>query len=113
MITINEETLAIEIHDTLSFEYYVQCVYNDIHDEILFNIDEVENEETVKGMKKFLEHELTNEDKIAILNFIKDDYETELYRADYPVSIFDEDGIRKGLKDWIFDEFDFNIEEYV
>lgn len=111
--TVNEETLSIEIVETLSFDNDVQSVYDDIHVDIESNIDDIEDYEVVREMKRFLKHELTNKDKVEILNFIKDDYEYELNHTYYPVSIFDNDGIRKGIKLWIEDTFNFDIEEYI
>lgn len=113
MATINEETLSIETVETLSFDNDVQRVYDDIHDDIESNIDDIEDDEVAREMKRFLKHELTHKDKVEILNFIKDDYEYELHHTYYPVSIFDEDGIRKGIKLWIEDTFNFDIEEYI
>jgi hypothetical protein len=51
---------------------------------------------------------LTKENKIEILEKIKEDYEYNTSRYDWEVSIFDEDGITKSINDWIKDNFGFS-----
>lgn len=69
------------------------------------------DEQELANRKKFLDYELTKEDKIEILHQIKDDYEHEVYRNEYSsfeVNIHDEDAIQESIRSWINDNFDFN-----
>lgn len=112
MIIVNEKELTIEQKNTLSFDKNVKPIYEEIVDSVQYDIEYDSDEfEKVKleSMKKFVDYELTNEDMITILNNIKDDYEYELYHSDYEVTLFDQDGIVKGIKDWIKDTFDLEI----
>ena len=113
MIEINETTVGIEIKETLSFEHNVQYIYDNIKDEIQYRYENNEiNENDIDGVKEFLERELTTKDKVEILNFIKDDYEYEIYNNEYEVvSIFDEQGIEKSVINWIEDEFEIQVDE--
>ena len=109
MISINEKELTVEIKETLSFEHSVQPMFEDIYDDIkgVFEDDKDNlDDDTIKSYQEFLNYKMTNEDKVDILKRIVDDYEFELYRGDCEVSIFDEDGIRKAICDWINDNFD-------
>jgi hypothetical protein len=111
MIEINENNLSIEIKEVLTWDNYVERMYHDIRDDIEYNYEnnkEEYNTDVIKGMKQFLDNELTKENKIEILEKIKEDYEYNTSRYDWEVSIFDEDGITKSINDWIKDNFEFS-----
>jgi hypothetical protein len=111
MIEINENNLSIEIKEVLTWDNYVERMYDDIRDDIEYNYEnnkEEYNTDVIKGMKQFLDNELTKENKIEILEKIKEDYEYNTSRYDWEVSIFDEDGITKSINDWIKDNFEFS-----
>ena len=106
MIEINKNDLSIEIKEVLTWNNYVERMYNNIRDDIEYdygNNKEEYNDDVLKGMKRFLDNELTKENKIEILEKIKEDYEYNTSRYDWEVSIFDEDGITKSINDWIKD----------
>ena len=92
MIEINENDLSIETKETLSFEHHVQPIFDDVIENVKSEIEDFSDEhdeDELENMKKFLDHELTKENKIEILEKIKEDYEYEVYRNDCEVSIFD------------------------
>ena len=117
MYTINEKDLTIEVHESFSFDAHVQPIFDDIREDVRFDVDDTESiedpidlekvDEDLENKKQFLQHELTHVDKLIILGNILNDYEYESCRADCEVSIFDEDGIRKGINDWIETYFGF------
>ena len=107
---INELNLSLEKKEELSFERDVQSIYDDLIADYEFEYENGDYDENLRcQIKSLIDYELTNKDKIDILNQIKDDYEYELYHSDYEVSIFDEDGIRKSINQWI--ENNFEIED--
>lgn len=114
MIEVNEKELKIVIGHSLDWDNEVEDQYNNIKDDIEYDYEENAeefDEEELANRKKFLDYELTNEDKIAILNQIKDDYIHEIYRNEYSsfeVNIHDEDGIQVSINRWIEDNFDFS-----
>ena len=111
MIEINENDLSIEIKEVLTWNNYVERMYDDIRGDIEYDYEnnkEVIENDVLEGMKKFLDNELTKENKIEILEKIKEDYEYHTSRYDWEVSIFDEDGITKSINDWIKDNFGFS-----
>lgn len=111
MIEINENDLSIEIKEVLTWNNYVERMYDDIRGDIEYDYEnnkEEYNDDVLEGMKKFLDNELTKENKIEILEKIKEDYEYNTSRYDWEVSIFDEDGITKSINDWIKDNFGFS-----
>jgi hypothetical protein len=65
------------------------------------------DEDEQEARKEFLDHELTKEDKLEILEIIKDKYEYESCSLEYEVSIFDEDNIRDCICEWINGNFEF------
>ena len=114
MTVIDEKELTISSTESLSFEHDVQPVYDDFYDDIQTIVEErkdagdsVEDDYELAAMEKFLAYELTEDDKIEILENIKEDYEYESYRSDCIVSLFDEDGIKRAIKYWIDDAFGF------
>jgi translation initiation factor 2 alpha subunit (eIF-2alpha) len=112
MVEINKNDLSIETGERLTWENDVERIYDDIRWDIEYeyeNNKEEYDDDVLEGMKKFLDNELTKENKIEILEKIKDDYEYHASRYDWEVSIFDEDGIIKSIKDWIRDNFDFEV----
>jgi hypothetical protein len=111
MIEINKNDLSIEIKEVLTWNNYVERMYDDIRGDIEYDYEnnkEEYNDAVLEGMKKFLDNELTKENKIEILEKIKEDYEYNTSRYDWEVSIFDEDGITKSINDWIKDNFGFS-----
>ena len=111
MIEINENDLSIEIKEVLTWNNYVERMYDDIRGDIEYDYEDNKEEyhdDVLEGMKKFLDHELTKENKIEILEKIKEDYEYNTSRYEWEVSIFDEDGITKSINDWIKDNFGFS-----
>lgn len=111
MIEINKNDLSIEIKEVLTFDNYVERMYDDIRGDIEYDYEnnkEEYDDDVLEGMKKFLDNELTKENKIEILEKIKEDYEYNTSRYDWEVSIFDEDGITKSINDWIEDNFGFS-----
>lgn len=111
MIEINKNDLSIEIKEVLTWNNYVERMYNDIRDDIEYDYEnnkEKYNDDVLEGMKKFLDNELTKENKIEILEKIKEDYEYNASHYDWDVSIFYEDGITKSINDWIKDNFGFS-----
>ena len=111
MIEINKNDLSIVIGSVLTWDNYVERMYDDIRDDIEYDYEnnkEEYNDDVLEGMKKFLDNELTKENKIEILEKIKEDYEYNTSRYDWEVSIFDEDGITKSINDWIKDNFGFS-----
>ena len=111
MIEINENDLSIEIKEVLTWNNYVERMYDDIRGDIEYDYEnnkEEYNDDVLKGMKKFLDNELTTENKIEILGKIKEDYEYNTSRYDWEVTIFDEDGITKSINNWIEDNFGFS-----
>ena len=110
MIEINKNDLSIEIKETLTWNNYVERMYDDIRDDIEYDYEnnkEEHNDDVLEGMKKFLDNELTTENKIEILEKIKEDYEYKTSRYDCEVSIFDEDEITCSISNWIEDNFGF------
>ena len=95
MITVNKQDFSIEVKEFLTFDSDVLKVYNDLKD--IF----VEGDDEDTEIYNFLHHQLTDEDKIEILNNLKNEYD-DGYEYD---SIFDEELIRKILVDWINEKF--------
>ena len=112
MIEINKNNLSIEIKEVLTWENDVERIYDDIRLDIEWEYEDNKEEhedDVLEGMKKFLDNELTTENKIEILEKIKDDYEYNISRYDdWEISIFDDDGITKSINDWIKDNFGFS-----
>ena len=115
MIEVNEKELKIVIGHSLDWDNEVEDQYNYIKDDIEYDYEENSeefDEEELANQKKFLDYELTNEDKIAILTQIKDDYIYEVNHNEYSsfeVNIHDEDGIQGSIRKWIKDKFDFDF----
>jgi len=110
MIEINKNDLSLEIKEVLTWNNDVERLYDGIRDDIEYDYENNKEEykNILDGMKKFLDHELTKENKIEILEKIKEDYEYNTSRYDWEVTIFDEDGITTSINNWINDNFGFN-----
>ena len=114
MIEVNENELKIVIGHSVDWNNEVEDQYNSIKDDVEYDYEnnaEEFDEQELANRKKFLDYELTKEDKIEILHQIKDDYEHEVYRNEYSsfeVNIHDEDAIQESIRSWIEDKFDFN-----
>lgn len=106
MTTVNEEDECIEIKEFLTFDGTVKPIYEEF-------LDEARDDDTYEtdGIKKFKEYQLTHEDKIEILERLKEQYEDE---AEYlyfdNATIFDRNIIVGALESWISDKFDISIE---
>ena len=104
-VEFNDKEMKIEVKECLDFGYVKEFVMNEIYDE--FEYYEQDN------IQEFIHHELTEDDKKNIMYAILDNFQSEEAKASYyggNVSIFDEDIIRKGIANWIFDKFEFSIE---
>lgn len=119
MIVIDEKELTINITESLSFEYTVQPVYDDFYDDIQTIVEErkdagdsVEDDYELYEMEKFLAYELTKDDKLEILEKIKEDYEYDSFYSDCVVTLFDEDGIKSAIGYWINETFGFTYEGF-
>lgn len=111
MITINEENESIEISECLAFSGKVQEEYNKILEDQQFDLEnspDIFSSDDIENVKKFVNHILTHEDKLKILEYIMDEYDRSSNYFDNQ-SIFDEDLIQKGIEDWINDNFDLNL----
>lgn len=126
MVELNEKDLCLEIREQLSWDHSVKFIFNDIIEELSDwyenNLEDIENtgeafDATPKDMEnceKFLdavngmEKDWPRELKIETLKNIMEHWETETYRNDCEVSIFDEDIIREGIFQTIEEEFDFD-----
>jgi hypothetical protein len=109
---INEMNLSLETKEVFTFEGDVQSIYDDIIADYEFEYENGDYDAIVRNeIKELIDYELTNKDKIDILEKIKDDYEYELYRSDCEVSIFDVDGIRKSVNEWIKETFELETVE--
>lgn len=104
MTTVNEKDECIEIKEFLTFDGTVKPIYEEF-------LDEARDDDTYEtdGIKKFKEYQLTHEDKVEILERLKEHYEDE---ADYfdDATIFDRDIIVGALESWITDTFYISIE---
>lgn len=109
---INEMNLSLETKEVFSFEGDAQPIYDDIIADYEFEYENGDYNDIVRNeIKNLIDYELTNEDKIDILNQIKDDYEYESYHSDYKLSIFDEYEIRKSINRWIKNNFELETVE--
>ena len=109
MITVNKQDFSIEVKEFLTFDSDVLKVYNDLKDIFVEGDDEdteiynflhhIELNKYIHYHKEH--HQLTDEDKIEILNNIKDEYD-DGYEYD---SIFDDELIKKVLINWIDEKF--------
>ena len=106
MVEVNEKDLSLEIKETLSFQHCVQNVYDEAYSEFEYNKEDYDEE----VVNKFLNYELTDEDKIEMLNNIKDEYEYNCCHDDGEVSIFDYNVIRKVVDTFIEEHFDLTNE---
>lgn len=113
MLRIDDVNLELVVEEHLSFEYHVDPKYDDIKDDVQCSLDngEIEDEDILENVKEFLGYVLTTEDKLQILEFIKDDYDYESCNPEYEVSIFEDDLIKKSINDWIEDKFEFRPDE--
>ena len=112
MTRIDDVNFEVVIEERFSFECNALPVFEDIKAEVKDLLEDGGyDEDIVEDINEFLEHELTKEDKVKILEYIKDDYDYESCNPEYEVSIFDEDGIRKSINDWIEENFEFRPDE--
>ena len=109
MTTIDEEKLEIHLSETFSFEHDVVPKLEEAVDELKERVAlGVEDKDEEEDIKKFLVYTLTQEDKVKILKNVVEDYYRETYRGDCEVSLFDEDGINRGINQWIEEKFKFS-----
>lgn len=114
MITIDEKTQSITISETGSWDQLFSFLYNDIKYDVQGAVEDPDNnydEEERQDIKKYLSYTPTAEDKVAMLNYLKDIYEWEdecaARSGNYSVSLFDPDFIRRAVCDWIQEVFLF------
>ena len=105
MLRLNREDFSVEVIEALSFDYHVLPIINEIKDEVRDTFIDPENDASVNA-HKFVDHEISDEDKLDILQKIIEGYETDAYIF----SIFKEDFIRDQICYWIEGRFDFSWE---
>ena len=87
-------------------------VINRFKKELKFHVDNGNVfDENVEDVKSFLSHKIIIDDKIAILNEIKFEYEYRCYCTDDEVSIFDTEVIESAVKRCVESKFCFSIDE--
>ena len=118
MIELDPKTNTITITECLSFDAHVLPDYEDIRSDIEQDVEKLErlkvsltpNEiSELNGMKEFVEHELTQDDKNEMLQYIMDEYEraSNYYSS---ASLFDEKIIHECVLSWIQDNFEFGAD---
>jgi len=115
MVELDHETATITITECLSFDSSVLPYYEEIKEEVEHEVVTMEHlkdsftpseSEEFEGMKDFIDHELTQDDKNEMLQYIMDEYErTSNYYSS--ASLFDEKMIRECVLSWIQDTFGF------
>ena len=108
MIEVNTKSFEIEVKETFSFECNALPELEIIEANIQFEYENGDIEDCKEEIENFLEHELTDEDKVNILECIKYEFEEAQYIPDCNISIFDKTIIVKGIESWIENEFGFN-----
>ena len=113
MTRIDDVNFEIVIEDRFSFRHNVLPILENIKEEVSDLLEDGKyDEDIVENINEFIKSdEITNEQIIEILAYIRDDYEYESYNSEHEVSIFDEDRIRKSINDWIEDQFNFRPDE--
>lgn len=106
MLRLNKEDFSIEVVESLSFEYHVLPILDVIREEVQGDIEEHETDNDTESEKTFLQHELTDQDKLDILELIVEDYEWNYCEH----SIFDDAIIRSNICAWIEKKFEFDWE---
>lgn len=108
MIEVNTKSFEIEVKETFSFECNALPELEIIEDNIQFEYENGDVEDCKEEIENFLDHELTDDDKVNILECIKHEFEEAQYIPDCNISIFDTNVIIKGIESWIENEFGFN-----
>ena len=106
MVEVNKDELTVEVKETLSFDYYaIKEAYSDAIDEVKCNLenDFYANNKEKSDAERFVNYELTHEDKVDILQKIADNYEENVEWG--TESLFDEDTIKNCIREWICDNF--------
>lgn len=113
MTRIDDANFEVVVEERFSFECNARPVFDEIKDDVQGQLEELEKQDRddIDDIVRFLDHTLTDEDKLSILEFIKDDFDYESCNPEYEISIFDEDRIRKSINDWIEDNFEFRPDE--
>ena len=112
MIIINNETAEMEIKELFSFDRNALPVIDGFKKELKFHVEDGDVfDEDIEGVKSFLSHKISKDDKIAILNKIKFEYEYRCHCTDDEVSIFDTEVIESAVKNWVESKFCFSIDE--
>lgn len=93
MIELNKNDLCLEIKEYLTWNT-VQNIYDTL-------IERYFDDEIGEALSKY---ELTKEDKIEILDMIRDEYEYQS-EDDFALSIFDDELIINVLNEWIENKF--------
>jgi hypothetical protein len=112
MVTINSETFEIEIKEIFSFDVNALPILNKIKEELKWELDNNSvYEDDIEDVKECISYELTSNDKIRILECIKNEYEFRIYRSDCEISMFDPEIIEYGVSNWIEEQFGFTPNE--
>ena len=112
MIIINNETAEMEIKELFSFDLHALPVINRFKKELKFHVDNGNVfDEDVEDVKSFLSHEISKDDKIAILKKIKFEYGCRCHCTDDEVSIFNTEVIESAVKNWVESKFCFPVDE--
>ena len=114
MITVNKETGAIEITETLTYEYTVKPIFEEefeyLKDQYL--IDDVkEDDPDFQQVIDFVRHVeenggLTDDEINELLENLAEDYDFRSNGGDDNLSIFDPDLIRGVVDEWINEQTD-------
>lgn len=121
MIDLDSKTATITVTECLCFDNVLLPVYDEIKEEVKHEVATIKRLkdsfkgvcsltpseiEDFKGMKDFVDHELTLTDKNEMLQYVMDEYEkaSNYYES---ASLFDEKMIRECVLSWIQDTFGF------
>ena len=115
MIDLDSKTATITVTECLCFDNVLLPVYEEIKDEVEHEVVTMEHikdsftpseSEEFEGMKDFVDHKLTLDDKNEMLQYVMDEYEraSNYYES---ASLFDEKMIRECVLSWIQDTFGF------
>lgn len=109
-IKINECDGTITVSETLSFEEDVSPIYDDVVQtakEELYSGAELSSLDDVSQIQIFINHRLTDIDKVEIMGYVREEFEYSLdhYSAD-EASLFDQVMLKAAVTNWAKDKFD-------
>ena len=114
IVSVNEETNCIEVIETLNFEETVLPVIKELQEQLNEKLssedkDDLTNFE-IESANLFIKTEEFNKRQIAVcLQFIVDAFDEECNYPVYEPSVFDKDIIRKGVEQFIEEEFEYTF----